>query len=182
MSELPARESHPCRRVPLGRASPQAFNCRRNAKAANAGLVTQRRTKLLSFVEGSGEELFDGVRWRSTERRVANRSACPHSGAWKIAPRSPQRTSLPSPPRHLDKYSSKRTRCYAGFDCRGETRPASSPDGRKTSKSPIRTVSPPPPAHCPPGRRAPLTERALAGASQASQSCEVPATPPGPSR
>ena len=88
---------------------------------------------------------FDGVRWRSTERRVANRSACPHSGAWKIAPRSPQRTSLPSPPRHLDKYSSKRTRCYAGFDCRGETRPASSPDGRKTSKSPIRTVSPPPP-------------------------------------
>eukprot|EP00966_Prymnesium_polylepis_P229001 5299350-Prymnesium_polylepis.1 len=35
---------------------------------------------------------FDGVRWRSTERRVAKRSACPHSGAWKIAPRSPQRT------------------------------------------------------------------------------------------
>eukprot|EP00966_Prymnesium_polylepis_P091153 2109851-Prymnesium_polylepis.1 len=60
-----------CRRVPLGRASPQAFSCRRNA---NAGLVTQRRTKLLSLVTRGVERsstTFDGVRWRFTERRVA---------------------------------------------------------------------------------------------------------------
>eukprot|EP00966_Prymnesium_polylepis_P055385 1280839-Prymnesium_polylepis.1 len=58
-----------CRKVPLGRASPQAFNCRRNANArsaANSGLVTQRRTKLRSFVAGSGEEL-DDLRRRSLE-------------------------------------------------------------------------------------------------------------------